>query len=203
MNYLADVDTSRDYFLKIYLPAVEKVYSNQLISILEKEGYSIYNHSIFDIVSHPSTVPSFDIWEISALYDQHNIFLKIYSDIGWQFPSWLKLPRKNKLKEYSENRDIHDSVTINHISNTARLQSEKPKFIYGHIFLPHSPYTYNSKGNKIQPIPNLSIEEDKAAYMEQIVYTNAVIQRLIDSIFNYQKNPFIIIIQGDHGYRFF
>ena len=129
MNYLADVDTSRDYFLKIYLPAVEKVYSNQLISILEKEGYSIYNHSIFDIVSHPSTVPSFDIWETSALYDQHNIFLKIYSDIGWQFPSWLRLPQKNKLQEYSENSDVQDSITVNHISNTARLQSEKPKFI--------------------------------------------------------------------------
>jgi hypothetical protein len=203
LNYLPGVDTSRDYFLKNYLPVVEKVYSNQLLSILEKEGYSIYNHSIFNIASHSSTVPPFDIWEINTLYDQHNIFLKIYADIGWQFPKWLRLPGKNKLKEYSENRDVHDSITIEHILNTVRLESEKPKFVYGHIFVPHSPYTYNSRGDKIQPVPNMKMEEDKAAYIEQIVYTNTIIKKLVDTIFDYQKNPFILIIQGDHGYRFF
>ena len=203
MDYLPDADTTRLYRLRQYLPAVKKVYDNALIQILEKEGYEIHNHSLFDMRKNNSTIPGFDIWGTMQLFEQHNLYKKLDKDIGWQFPSWMRPGPSNKLKTYAINRDRHDSITIQHILKSSAESGVKPKFVYGHLFLPHSPYTFDSTGNKIEPIGVMEPEADKKAYIQQIIYTNKVMLRLIDSIFANRKRPLALIIQGDHGYRFF
>ena len=203
MEYLQGADTSRLYRLRNYLPAVKKIYDNALIQILEKEGYEIYNHSLFDIRNHPSSIPGFDIWGTKQLFEQHILFKKLDKDIGWQFPSWMRLGPENKLKVYSQNRDRHDSIAIRNILGSAAASTQKPKFVYGHLFLPHSPYTYDSSGNKIEPIGVMQPDADKKAYVQQVVYTRKIMLQLIDSILSNHKRPLALIIQGDHGYRFF
>jgi len=203
MEYLPDADTSRLYRLRNYLPAVKKVYDNALLQILRKEGYEINNHSLFDMRNSPTTIPGFDIWGTKQLFEQHNLYKKLDKDIGWRFPSWLRPGPNNKLKTYAINRDRHDSVTIRHILQSSAGQSSKPKFIYGHLFLPHSPYTYDSSGNKVEPIGIMEPEADKKAYVQQIQYANKILLQLVDSILANRKRPLAIIIQGDHGYRFF
>jgi membrane-anchored protein YejM (alkaline phosphatase superfamily) len=49
----------------------------------------------------------------------------------------------------------------------------------------------------------MTSEEDKQAYVQQIIYANKIMARIVDSITAQSNNNAIIIIQGDHGYRFF
>ena len=201
MNYLPGVDTIHKYFLKNYLPAVENVYYNQLVPVLEKMGYEVFNHSIFNMQSHPTTVEAFDTWGTRKLFEQHNLIKKLNEDIGWHFPAFQRFINGDIMAKYSINRDLHDDTAFAHIMRTAKQQTGKPKFVYGHIFKPHSPYTYDSSGMKI-PFRNYNPQEDKKAYVQQVVYVNDLIKRVVDTILHNSKMP-VIIIQGDHGYRFF
>ena len=201
-NYLPDADTVTEYFMRRYLPAIHKVFYSPLLPMMDTLGYNIYNHSIFNFESYPTTVTTFDLWRTDLLYQQYNFLKKLDRDIGWQFPNLPHLISRNTLPRYAANRDHRDSMAIAHIRRTIEKQDAKPKFVYGHVLIPHSPYTFDSAGNKIPVIPLLPPEEDEQAYVEQIVYVNTIIAEIIESIFKNQQRPFIIILQGDHGYRF-
>jgi hypothetical protein len=202
LDYLPGVDTMQEYYLKYYLPGVKKVYENPLFPTLHQLGYDIYNHSIFDVSGFPSSIPQFDMWGLNSIYQQHNLWKKMETDIGWQFPGWLRINRRT-LYDYAADRDRHDSIALQHIFETVRKPSARPKFVYGHLFIPHSPYTFDSSGNKIQPIGTMSLEEDMKAYTLQVAFVNTIISRLTGVIQSVLKRPLVIIVQGDHGYRFF
>lgn len=202
-NYLPGIDTSKEFFMRRYLPAIMKVYHSPLLPTMDKLGYTIYNHSIFNFDAYPSTVPAFDMWKQHLLYQQYNLLKKLDRDIGWQFPNLPHLINRKTLYAYAANRDRHDSITLAQLKQTIARQDPKPKFVYAHMLIPHSPYTFDSTGKKIPPIPLLAPSKDQQAYVGQIAHVNNVMVQLVDAIFQSEKRPFIIIVQGDHGYRFF
>ena len=202
MEYLNHADTSHVLRLKDYLPAVDRVYYTGLFPFMEKQGYKVYNHSLFDFKKHKSSVSSFDIWKINKIYQQFNIIKKTYNEIGWQLPSWLKMFSGDR-NNYIVNRDKHDSIALQHLMKTISDKSiGEPKFVYTHFFLPHSPYSYDSSGKKIESRHAMIPEEDKQAYVQQLVHVNNIMKRIVDSIKTRSGNKAVIIIQGDHGYRF-
>ncbi len=203
MDYIPGVTGSNKHYLKDYLPAAHQVYTNNFTNLLSGNDYAIFNHSIFDIKSTPTTVKRFDIWQINSLYRQHNIFKKVFDDIGWKFPLWLRALFQNQKITYAKERDEYDSTALSHIFHSIQTTTTKPKFVYGHLLIPHSPYTFDSSGKKIVPKNFLTQVEDKKAYCQQIQHVNKVITQVIDMLFTSQKRPFAVIIQGDHGYRFF
>ena len=200
MEYLNHVDTSHVLRLKDYLPAVNKVYYTGLFPAMERMGYKIYNHSIFDFKNHPSSVPAFDIWKTKKIYQQFNIIKKTYNEIGWNLPSWMNL-NFGKPDDYLSNRDKHDSIALRHLLNTIQDSLVKPKFVYTHFLLPHDPYSFDSSGNKIRLPYNLTREKDKHAYIQQLVYANKIMMQIVETIHSRSKGKAMIIIQGDHGYR--
>lgn len=202
-DYLHGLDTAKGFTMQRYLPAILKVYHSPLMPMMDQLGYKIYNHSIFHFNTYPSTVPAFDMWQMRLLYQRYNLVKKIDRDIGWNFAGWPHLVNRNTLYTYATNRDRHDSITLAHLYQTIAAQEAKPKFVYGHILVPHSPYTWDSVGKPVAPIPLMSPGEDIQAYLSQIGYVNKIMSKLVNQIFESQKKPFIIIIQGDHGYRFF
>jgi hypothetical protein len=201
-NYLPHLDTSKEFFMRRYLPAIMKVYHSPLLPMMQQLGYTVYNHSVFNFNSFPSTVPEYDMWKMAWLYQQYNFIKKIDRDIGWNFPNLPHLINRNTLYTYAYNRDRHDSITLAHLTKTIQAQDAKPKFVYGHLIIPHSPYTFDSSGQKIPAIPLLSPQKDMQAYVGQVGHVNKIMASLVDQVFAAQKRPFIIILQGDHGYRF-
>lgn len=201
LDYLPGTDTTREYYLPDYLPGVRKILDNPLFPTLHRLGYEIYNHSLFDVRSYPTTVPAFDIWGLNSIYQQHNLLKKMDREIGWQFPHWMRIS-PDAFSEYAYHRDRHDSIALQHIYHSAGQRTSKPKFIYGHLFIPHGPYTFDSAGNKIDPTGSMPPEEDMKAYTHQIAWVNKVMTNLVDSILGSSKRPLVIIIQGDHGFRF-
>jgi hypothetical protein len=204
LNYLYSLDTKKDFFLNEYLPGVGTVFNSEVIQMFKKEGYTIFNHSIFDFAGIPSTIPHFDLWELNMVYRRHNILKKMDDDVGWLIRRTLHLPVKSSdnTVDYVIQRDKHVVKTVKAMFET--IEKEKsPAFVYGHILLPHSPYSYDSSGNKLrQNGPPLSREQTKAAYVQQVVYVNRLIDKLVGSILSKARNNVVIILQGDHGPRF-
>ena len=202
LEYSLIADTSKDYYLRNYLPGVQDVYENRLIPSLEKLGYEIHNYSIFDMRSHPSSTPPFDTWELNTLFQQHNMLKKLQYDLGYHLPNWLRPGSSSTLHQYARNRDRHDSITLEYVRTTIRQKSEKPKFVYGHLFIPHGPFTFDSAGNKLTPVPNLPPQERMRGYVQQVQHVNKLMLGLVDSLLSDQSDPPVIIIMGDHGHRF-
>jgi hypothetical protein len=85
----------------------------------------------------------------------------------------------------------------------------RPKFVFAHILVPHPPFVFDKTGNPITPKRAYSIndasdyegttEEYKQNYINQLIYTNSMMEQSIEQILKNSKTPPIIIIQGDHG----
>jgi hypothetical protein len=202
LDYLSKIDTVKAYSLVDYLPAVYSVYQNELFMILQKEGYQLHNQSIFDIKGFPSEVPAFDIWDMKDIYKTYNLAQVLYDNISWRFPF---LANKNELSEYARKRDGQFEKMKTIFLNTAsKKTAEQPRFTYVHFSLPHGPYTYDSSGKKIAPAYYQTLAEKFKAYANQVQFCNGLIQKIIDLLMA-NKNPsrpLVIILQGDHGYRF-
>ena len=203
MDYLKEVHINTDYYLRDYVPALKTVYNNRLFPLLEKEGYELVNHSVFNVKSHPTTLRLFDIWDIARLYDQYNFFKKTYMDLAWHLPRWLQFNvDENRGGAYARNRDRNDTMAYSHLMRTLKPQSAKPRFVYTHFLVPHTPFTFDSLGNRVGIRPMMTAEDEKMAYLQQTIYVNGILKRVVDSILSAAKRPLVIILQGDHGYRY-
>ena len=82
-----------------------------------------------------------------------------------------------------------------------QFQTEKPLFVLGHIMLPHGPYVWGPNGEykKIDTLNKLEVVEDKQGYIDQLIFTNKMVQEMIEKIIKNDKRSEIIIIQSDHG----
>lgn len=200
MGYLK---TSQDVSAKTDLPlAFTAIRKNILTAWLEKEGYSIYNYSIFDINGHPSpaikTLMDFDKSPIT----NQTFLSRAGNEIGFNLVTKLKLKfllpnRKNNLFADLSNNQKIDSLT-RHIAST---KTKQPKFIYAHLVMPHWPYYYDSLGNKLpaELLKDIFIT-DKTRYVSYLKYANKKILTLINYIQSSDKKA-IIVLLSDHGFR--
>lgn len=203
MRYLAVPDSTRLLSLRGLLPGVEKIREGRIFPIMEKFGYKIYNHSIFNIRNHPSTTSAFDIWDIASLYNRHQLPWKMMKDIGWHFVFLSKLGiGERAAQEYIDQRDKNFESTLEQLHNTTLIRDSMPKFVYAHSLLPHAPFSYDSNGHRL-PFREYDPQEDRKAYLRQLVYTNRMIMKTIDDILEANGRDCIIILQGDHAFRFF
>lgn len=198
MNYIKNIDTANHLTDRKYLQAMELVYDNKVIRYLKKEGYQVYNHSLFTLKSHPSSITDFDNWGFRETFDQYNLVLKLNQDLGHALPVWLKkITGKNKyFINDPQNRIALDLQVEKDLLETTRLRSNNQKFVYAHFLRMHPPFYTDSSGNLFKKETAL-----KEAYIHQVVYCNNMMKRITDSIFANTQKPVVIIIQSDHGYN--
>jgi len=77
-------------------------------------------------------------------------------------------------------------------------------FVYAHFLIPHPPYIFTRDGafkiHAEKEADYMFIDRyDPAAYIEQVIFTNREIQKLISDILASSDREPIIIIQGDEG----
>jgi sulfatase-like protein len=199
LNYIEKVDTIHRTLDRTYLQALKLVYNNRLVPFLSDNGYRIFNHSLFNIKSFPTTLKDFDPWGIRETYDQYNLFFKITQDIGHMFPGRLKefLIRNPYYVNSPENRNRLDSTVYHNLVQSAKVKSNEPKFIYAHFLNPHPPFFYDSLGNILPPNAY-----GKEGYIHQVASVNRIIEKITDNILNNAQRPLVIILQADHGYSY-
>jgi len=75
------------------------------------------------------------------------------------------------------------------------------KFVFAHLVIPHPPFVFGPNGESLiaLTLEDMSSEDYARGYIDQTIYINAEIERLVAKIIARSPTPPIIIIQGDHG----
>ena len=199
MNYITNVDTIKKITDRKYLQALKLIYKNNVATFLQNQNYKVLNNSIFDIGSYPTTIKHVDFWGIRELFDQYNLFLKLYNDAGYHLPSRIKKLFTNKyfLNNPELRKGLSDTV-FSHLLQSIKIKTDQPKFVYAHFLQTHPPFFFDSTGKILQKTPDGSAE----GYIHQVAYSNRLIKQIVDSIIVTSARPTIIILQGDHGFTF-
>lgn len=76
-----------------------------------------------------------------------------------------------------------------------------PKIVFLHCVLPHPPYLFKADGGRVSKghlVMHLDDYADKYAFVEQVKFTEAKVEGLVDQLLAKQIKP-IVIVQSDHG----
>ena len=203
LGYLSKLDNSHSFYTKDFFESYYTVYNNHLTEWLKQQGYELNNYSIFEIKDAPSRITPF-LQELNyrSVLGQ-TFFNKVYRDIGYHF-SFLQpgqeLTKEEKEKVNAGLKRIQE--TFDGVVNTSKTSSTAPRFTYAHFILPHETFYFDSTGKKLDPHYTARTMVNKQDYLQQLIYTNKfIVEPLVDSIFKNSNRPFVIIVQGDHGYR--
>lgn len=182
------------------------LYENNVCLFLKKIGYRLENFSIYSIkgTSHKGLNKFQNL--PADLINFQTLIRRTSNDIGW---NWDLIFKKDKKKADSAQRmELAKGFDVLYKGLNQRIYEDirksaagyQPHFFIIHFMLPHEPFIYNSDGS----ITNKYLfSMNKQAYLEQLQFTNQLIENLTDSIVISRRNrPYSIIMQGDHGYKF-
>lgn len=201
MEYLKGINGSnsnKDDILKCYTT----IKNNQTLQYLASLGYSFYNYSIFDFNKQPSLAkPTFLPRKTQPLVS-HTLRYRMQYELGhllitrFKIKSVIRNIRNLDLRNNNELFELTKKQNGEHASN--------PKFVYTHLVMPHYPYYFDSSGKQI-PYEKLTDDYiiNTDAFLQYLVYGNQKYLELIDDILKSSKNPPVIILMGDHGFREF
>jgi len=136
------------------------------------------------------------------------LWSRVVKDLSWNLI--VKAPEKSTWFAQMFNKEYKDGNTkvIDLMDKEIAIDKiEKPRFIYGHLLMPHYPYIYDSTGKEQFEYsyfnPNLPRKKDDSCYLQYLVYTNNKIKDLVNLIFEKGKKNSAVIIMSDHGNRHF
>lgn len=172
-------------------------------SLLKNQGYSIKNYGLCDVKGQSAPEEPLFNPDIRKILYKETFWGRVKDDILWHIP--FKIPsfivpdeeaikRKNVLRRNCNNyKNFLDELSI---------QTNQPKFVFGHILMPHGRYYLTKKGEE----RNVYASDDHSdirdsLYIDQLVYTNTWIESLVSAANKKFSRPRVVIIQGDHGRR--
>ncbi len=168
---------STNRYIETQKKIISKIKNSRVFQEFYLKGYDIYNLSIFDILNTKPfyfdrfLYPNFNNYLLSKTLPMRIIYRYTYMD--------------------------HLSV-LNELERISKEKQDRPKIVYCHLLLPHHPYIYDSTG-ALRPSTNPSFSRSEP-YLDQLKYTNKLLEKSIDTILRYNPKSFIILT-SDHGYR--
>jgi hypothetical protein len=208
MNYLDSKLITNEATAKLMLQGVASVYKSKIPQILKDLGYEIYNYSVFNLKGYPAASEAYFKTLSERLIDEQTLVGRFKHYLLWNFtlrnlhggitkaPKILIRQRDNYIKDYVTNN-------LDSLESTADRNGIVPKFVYCHIMLPHEPYYYKRDGNFWPDSMLLQSGNPKEKFLEQTIYSNSVIERITNILTQNRSRPYVIILQGDHGFRDF
>jgi sulfatase-like protein len=178
MSYLTGV--SPEFFKEEFPQAI----TSGVMDIFAANGYSVHNLSFLTVNGHPKvgSVMQYSIWS-------KTLFYLLYDRIAnYGFTSY---------------RTLHTGLlksTVDSLSSLIEEQNAPPKFVYAHVYVPHTPAFLDGEGNP--KAAGVMDAQDMGGYLGQVVYSYKLMLRLVERIQERSHGHALIIIQGDHGYRF-
>jgi hypothetical protein len=197
MDFL-NIHTPAACTLQDYNKCFEKINSNSVCTVLSKMGYSIVNHSIFDIQNTSSQVRDGFLPLKTKLISSQTFTGRVFRDlIPYLLVGRFKIEWLSKYLFHTTYRN-NQKIIAETVKETS-TNSAKPKFVYSHIEMPHQPFYFDKNGRE------RSVEEmikiDITSYLDYLPRTNEVIKKIVNNIFDHSRRPFVIVLMGDHGFR--
>jgi len=214
-EYLLKIKNFQPASAKDYTEATLTVEHSTVPKVFKHFNYRFFNLSIFDIGNAPSlhpedflTLPEQEVLLYNTLAE------RLRRDLLWNLVTGKHaVPFLQKMEERRQQnltngqikkRDFNNLV-IDSLMKIPLQETNSPKFVYAHIYLPHPPFFYNETGseNELKTILDEKSQEDKALFLSYLKYTNRVALKIIDQIIRVSGDSSLIILQSDHGFRDF
>jgi Sulfatase len=202
LSYLSNMDTSHFLESDDYTGLTGVIAKNRVAGFLYSQGYSIVNYSVFDLPGHPSVAGQTFFPVKTRLITNRTLPNYIERDLReWvedHFEDSTLLSGK-RIMDFDRNNRLFLSLT----KEESQKKSDKPRFIYTHIIMPHFPYFYDSLLHR-RPLRDIAAHEyeDPAYYLQYLPYTNACAEDLISTIKRNTDGKAVIIFMSDHGLRY-
>lgn len=193
---------------EVILQGLETFKNNDLTAFLSKRGYEIINYGCFDLLQAKTTIQPYFYQLFSSQIDNQTFYSRISRDIGWNFKlknlftGTFRIPtsyKKSKALLLDRNRYNWEGL-LSEMKSTG----SKPRFVYAHLILPHEPFFLDSNGKYVSDTAILlNSENKKEGYLNQLKFANHLLKQLIPLVHLNIQHPKVVIVQGDHGYRFY
>ena len=180
----ATVDHRKNTHPKLVNFLWKDIQNSEVPQKLQDFGYEIHNLSFFPVLNKPGIYKCPEVQFLSLT----GLIIK-KSPIGY----YLEGKERWGLGEINLN-------LIEKLKTLAKAGSQ-PKFVYAHFMMPHQPYIFAHDGSRL-PLGLEQSTRKKEFYVEQVGFVNRKIEEMVSEILKHAKTPPIIIIQGDHGFRF-
>jgi hypothetical protein len=170
--------------------------NNNLLRFLRKQGYTVFNNSYFNFDGKKKAVynPYYPSGELLLTY--HTLYMRLKRDLGFHFLSVKEIEQIQRHHQYNNKK-------LEELLHDVALKSDvTPKLVYTHLAMPHHPYYYDRNGREY-PYAQLtdSFTMSKTGYTDYLLYANNKLLQLIDHIRASSKNPPVIMLISDHGFR--
>jgi len=179
-------------------PIYNLIDTNILVPFFKFHGYDFINNSVFTVYGEPPFATQSFTPVNTRIIESQTFINRIARDLRYHLIEYgIFKPSQEKRTVLNNNNKI-----IKNLKEQVVRQHKKPRFIYSHLTMPHSPYYFMSNG---QPYPERDIKEGgewlDGHYLEYLQYSNKVLIDLVDFMLQHsQKSPVIILI-SDHGFR--
>src|SRR5450631_841773 len=202
MNYISGIKNPDNCTIYDYARCNSLSRNNEVIHFLSSRRYEIVNYSVFDLAGNPTLVESTLLPVKTRLITDQTLYNRLVRDLGWHLligkfeVSWLT---KNIIYSSLHN----DNLFLADVKQESRKKSNRPRFVYAHLSMPHNPYYYDEH---FKPRTESAMQADTnpghiESYINYLPYTNKNIRELIDTIQKNTNRSAVIILMGDHGYR--
>ena len=179
----------------------QMIRKSNVLNFLEANGYKFHNYSIFDFEGQPAIHSDNFLSTRTRLITSQTFLSRIWKDISFNIGTgkWKIKPISKKIIY----EHLHNNNTFSELTRSAPSKPS-PKFIYTHLMMPHYPYYFDSRGRAL-PYDSLveGKQHSKQNYVEYLQYCNGEILKLTDSILSVSASPTVIILAGDHGFRYY
>lgn len=107
-------------------------------------------------------------------------------------------------EDYSAGNFYRNKILFT-LSNLEKVpQIKGPKFVLVHLLIPHKPYVFGKNGEPVSGVPITLTGHDltkkkNRRYINQLIFTNKKMRRIIQVLLEKSEKPPIIILQSDHG----
>ncbi|MEJ7611672.1 MAG: hypothetical protein WKF88_10885, partial [Ferruginibacter sp.] len=158
----------------------------EVFTIFENMGYTLRNNSVFDVKDMPGiTDANSFILGHSFLLTDKILLNRLNRDIGASLPpglvKWVPF-----LREQSPDRQRKDNeLTVTKLMEiAAEPQGAAPVFCYSHFLMPHTPFYYDSSGNRVPEKVYMYSDEYtiKKNFISYLKYTNGIVKKLLGEL---------------------
>ncbi len=207
LDYLNGSLEGRKMTGKLILQGIHTLSLSTLPVFLKQEGYIIKNYSLFDLQGHPAAHTAYFEFIRDEIINTPTLFGNINRDISWNFSHsrFLNSVLKGVGLENNSNQ-IHinnNKFNFNSLMKEIPISDTAPKFVYCHVMLPHEPFLLDKKGNLLTGSSRAKKTDKKELYLGQLEYANTLISQIVPSISKAASRPRVVIIEGDHGFRYY
>jgi hypothetical protein len=176
------------------------------LKLLESEDYNIYNFTIYNLKNHPTRATEYFLKADAKLINSQTLEGRINQDIAWNFRNMFSADRRTAdsldHREELRNEYVRRKELMKEVLKTAREARDDvpPSLFMMHFMQTHEPFIYNSDGTLDLDV-GYGVYRDR--YIPSVNYANRELSAFIDSLKNiYTGRSVVIVLQGDHGYKF-